>query len=67
MKKQKKIIEDMTKQVVKKIVDQEVCEWPPQCAVFYYQPIRPSKKREIEPGGEQCTENVLAHIKGELF
>lgn len=44
MKKQKKFFEGMTKQVVKKIVDQEVCEWPPQCAVFYYQPVRPSKE-----------------------
>lgn len=43
MKKQGKIIESMTKRVIKKIVDQEVCEWPPQCAVFYYQPVRPSK------------------------
>lgn len=43
MKKQIKIIESMTKQVVKKIVDHEVCEWPPQCAVFCYQPVRPSK------------------------
>ena len=46
MKKQKKFFEDMTKQVVKKIVDQEVYEWPPQCAVFYYQPVRPSKEED---------------------
>ena len=45
MKKQKNIIEGMTKQMVQKIVDQEVCEWPPQCAVFYYQPMRPSDKK----------------------
>lgn len=43
MTKQKHFIEGVTKQVVKKIVDQEVCEWSPQCAVFYYQPVRPSK------------------------
>ncbi len=48
MKKQKKIIEDMTKQIVKKIVIHEVCEWPPQCAVFYYQPIRPSKENALQ-------------------
>lgn len=44
MKKQKNIIEGMTKRVIKKIVDQEVCEWPPQCAVFYYQPLRPKNE-----------------------
>lgn len=43
MKKQKHIIEGVTKQVVKKIVDQEVYGWPPQCATIYYQPVRPPK------------------------
>ncbi len=53
MKKQKKIIEGMTKRVIKKIVDQEVCEWPPQCGVFYYQPVRPSKEKREEPANKQ--------------
>ena len=46
MKKQKHIIEGVTKRVVKKIVDMEVYGWPPQCGTIYYQPLRP--KRELE-------------------
>lgn len=52
MKKQKIFFEGMTKQVVKKIVDQEVCEWPPQCAVFYFQPVRPLKERRDRPANK---------------
>lgn len=44
MKKQKNIIEGMAKQVIKKIVDQEIYEWPPRCPSFYYQPLRPQNE-----------------------
>lgn len=46
MKKQKHTIEDITKQIIKKIVDQEVYGWPPQCATIYFQPVRPSKEEK---------------------
>lgn len=49
MKKQEKIIEGMTKRVIKKIIDQEVYEWPPQCAVFYFQPVRPLIEKRDKP------------------
>lgn len=49
MKKQKYIIEDVTKRVVKKIVDLEVYGWPPQCGTIYYQPVRPSKGKREKP------------------
>lgn len=50
MKKQKHIIEGVTKRVVKKIVDTEVYGWPPQCGTIYYQPLRPKheSKRKKE-------------------
>ncbi len=46
MKRQKHTIEGMTKHVIKKIVDQEVYGWPPQCATIYFQPVRPSKEEK---------------------
>lgn len=49
MKNQNHLIEGVTKRVVKKIIDQEVYGWPPQCATFYYQPVRPSKVKKEEP------------------
>lgn len=53
MKKQKNIIEGMAKQVIKRIVDQEIYEWPPRCPSFYYQPVRPSKEKREEPVNKQ--------------
>ncbi len=53
MKKQKNVIENMTKQVIKKIADQERYEWPPNCPAFYYQPVRPSKENREEPLNKQ--------------
>ncbi len=54
MKKQKKIIEGVTKCVVKKIVDMEVYGWPPQCGTIYYQPLRP--KHKLKPTKEGSKE-----------
>lgn len=48
MKKKEKIIEDMTRQVIKKIVYQEVYEWPPKCPTFYYQPLRPKHELKLK-------------------
>lgn len=62
MEKQKHIIEGMTKQIIKKIVDQEVYEWPPRCPTFYYQPVRPSKmKRETDEKRKQTSANSSAN------
>ena len=54
MKKRKHIIEGKTKLIVQKIVDKEVCEWPPYCATIYYQPLRP--KHELKPKKEDSKE-----------
>lgn len=43
MKKNNPEIEKAMKKLVKKMVDSELYEWPPQCATFYYQPVRPRK------------------------
>lgn len=43
MKKNNPKIEKAMKKLVKKMVDSELYEWPPQCATFYYQPVRPRK------------------------
>lgn len=43
MKKNNPKIEKAMKKVVEKMVDSELYEWPPQCATFYYQPVRPRK------------------------
>lgn len=36
-------IQEVAKKVVNKMVDKVMDEWPPQCATFYYQPVRPKK------------------------
>lgn len=59
MKNQNHLIEGVTKRVVKKIIDQEVYGWPPQCATFYYQPVRPSKVKKEEPEKKKICNNVL--------
>lgn len=46
MKKHIHTIEGVTKYIVKKIVDQEIYGWPPQCATIYFQPVRPLKTRK---------------------
>lgn len=45
MKKNKSRIEALAKKVVEKMVNSELYEWPPQCATFYFQPVRPHKTR----------------------
>ncbi len=56
MKQLRLSVEQTVKQLVKHIVEQEVYEWPPRCAVLYYQPVRPPKKRETGLSKEQCVE-----------
>lgn len=53
MKKQNHLIEGVTKRVVKKIIDQEVYGWPPQCATFYYQPFRPKRVLKVKKDSEK--------------
>lgn len=41
MKKQKTIVEGVIKRMIEETIDQEKRGWPPGCAGFYYQPLRP--------------------------
>lgn len=43
MKKQNVKLEGIMKKAVKHVVDTELYGWPPQCASFLYQPVRPPK------------------------
>lgn len=44
MKKENEKLEGIMKKVVKHMVNTELYGWPPQCASFLYQPIRPPRK-----------------------
>lgn len=52
MKKQNAKIEGIVKKVVAHMVDTELYEWPPKCAAFLYQPIRPKKLDENKSNTE---------------
>ena len=58
MKKNNTRMEKAMKKLVKKMVDSELYEWPPQCATFYYQPVRPRKSITDE------TPNVAQKLDG---
>lgn len=53
MKKTNKKLETVVKKVVNHMVDKELYGWPPQCASFLYQPVRPQSAGKIVPGGNQ--------------
>lgn len=50
MKKTKKLFASVIKKAANHMIDSELCEWPPQCSIFYYQPVRP---RRIEEAGNR--------------
>ena len=43
MKKQTVKLEGIMKKAVKHMVDTQLYGWPPQCASFLYQPLRPQR------------------------
>ena len=53
MKKKKITVTDvLLRKLVKKLVDDTIYEWPPQCIGFMYQPIRPKHKQSIPENNE---------------
>lgn len=58
MKQQSIRIENVAKQVVKHITDQEVYGWPPLCPALYYQPIRPKKEKAAQLNSDQHSEKL---------
>lgn len=53
MKKVNKKLELVVKKVVNHMVDSELYGWPPQCASFLYQPVRPKRADKIAPKGNK--------------
>lgn len=53
MKKVNKKLELVVKKVVNHMVDSELYGWPPQCASFLYQPVRPKRVGKIAPKGNK--------------
>ena len=51
MKKERKLIRDLSKHLIHKMVEHDFTAWPPNCPGFTYQPKRPAKKT-IDNGGE---------------
>lgn len=41
MNRQKRVVEKVIKKVIESAIEQEKRGWPPGCAGFYYQPLRP--------------------------
>lgn len=54
MKQQSISIEKVTRQLVKKITEQEIYGWPPVCVALCYHPLRP--KHELKPEKENGKE-----------
>ena len=46
-------IEGIIKKAVTHMVDTELYVWPPACAVFLYQPVRP-KRKNYDRSKDRC-------------
>lgn len=53
MKKVNKKLELVVKKVVNHMVDSELYGWPPQCASFLYQPVRPKRAGKLASQGNE--------------
>lgn len=42
----KELVKDFPKNLIHRMVEQDSAGWPPHCATFAYQPVRPCKKME---------------------
>ncbi len=56
MRKENEKIQKAIKKVVNHIIEVEEYGWPPQCATFLYQPIRPRKRAEPDLAGTEKRE-----------
>lgn len=45
----KELVKDFPKNLIHRMVEQDSAGWPPHCATFAYQPVRPCKKRPEQP------------------
>lgn len=44
MKKEKEMLKSLSRNLIHRMVKRDSTGWPPNCAVFAYQPVRPHKK-----------------------
>lgn len=58
MKQQSNRIENVAKQIVKYIAEQELYGWPPLCPALYYQPVRPKKEEVTQLNSDQYGEKL---------
>lgn len=49
MKKINQTVESVVSKAVNHMIDTELYGWPPQCASFLYQPVRPRKGNKNAP------------------
>lgn len=45
MKKEKDLIKGFSKKLINRMMEKDSTGWPPDCTLFAYQPVRPSKKK----------------------
>lgn len=41
------IIKDVSKRLISTIIQHDITGWPPDCAMFAYQPVRPASKENF--------------------
>lgn len=44
MKRKSEIVKDLSKNLIHHMMDKDSTGWPPNCAAFAYQPVRPCQK-----------------------
>ena len=55
MEKATEKLKDLTRKLVKGMIDEEVDGWPPECTVFAYQPMRPCREELDVTGSDEAT------------
>lgn len=48
MKKKTTLLVSMATRVVERMMDHDIDEWPPKCAIALYQPIRPTVREKAK-------------------
>lgn len=43
MKKEKELLKDLSKNLIHRMVEKDSAGWPPHCATFAYQSVRPCR------------------------
>lgn len=62
MKKGKDFVKDFSKNLIHRMVKNDSAEWPPNCAVFAYQPVRPCQKKARDNQTEHTEEDGTSSV-----